>query len=71
MYTRPLGELKTLLDDLQGFVRKAIELQDKYMGYVKNCFMDHALFAKVCISSLLLTFLAQEDFVSYFFLSLY
>ncbi|XXG54423.1 hypothetical protein AAC387_Pa03g2306 [Persea americana] len=41
-----LGELTTLLDDLQGFIRKVIKLNDKYTGYVKNCFMDNALLAK-------------------------
>ncbi|KAJ8636596.1 hypothetical protein MRB53_010863 [Persea americana] len=41
-----LGELTTLLDDLQGFIGKVIKLNDKYTGYVKNCFMDNALLAK-------------------------
>ncbi|KAF5939621.1 hypothetical protein HYC85_023880 [Camellia sinensis] len=31
---------------LQVFVRKVIELHDKYMVYVNNCFMNHTLFHK-------------------------
>ncbi|KAI7998252.1 Cullin-1 [Camellia lanceoleosa] len=30
----------------QVFVRKVIELHDKYMAYVNNCFMNHTLFHK-------------------------
>ena len=61
-----LGELTTLLDDLQGFIGKVIKLNDKYTGYVKNCFMDNALLAKVCISSILFNFLASEVVSCYF-----
>jgi hypothetical protein len=32
---------------LQVLVRKFIELHDKYMTYVNNCFMNHTLFHKV------------------------
>lgn len=33
---------------LQVLIRKFIELHDKYMAYVNNCFMNHTLFHKVC-----------------------
>ncbi|KAI8010506.1 Cullin-1 [Camellia lanceoleosa] len=36
----------TNLWGLQVFVRKVIELHDKYMAYVNNCFMNHTLFHK-------------------------
>lgn len=32
---------------LQVFVRKAIELHDKYLKYVNECFENHSLFHKV------------------------
>lgn len=32
----------------QVLIRKFIELHDKYMAYVNNCFMNHTLFHKVC-----------------------
>jgi hypothetical protein len=33
----------------QVFVRKVIELHDKYLAYVNDCFQNHTLFHKVCI----------------------
>ena len=33
---------------LQVLVRKIIELHDKYMTYVNDCFLNHSLFHKVC-----------------------
>jgi len=32
---------------LQVFVRKVIELHDKYLAYVNDCFQNHTLFHKV------------------------
>lgn len=32
----------------QVLIRKIIELHDKYMEYVTNCFINHTLFHKVC-----------------------
>jgi hypothetical protein len=32
---------------LQAFVRKVIELHDKYLQYVSECFVNHSLFHKV------------------------
>jgi hypothetical protein len=40
--------LKVYHVKLQVLVRKFIELHDKYMTYVNNCFMNHTLFHKVC-----------------------
>ena len=34
---------------LQVFIRKVIELHDKYLAYVNDCFQNHTLFHKVCI----------------------
>lgn len=34
---------------LQVFVRKVIELHDKYLAYVNDCFQNHTLFHKVCL----------------------
>jgi hypothetical protein len=34
---------------LQVFVRKVIELHDKYLAYVNDCFQNHTLFHKVMI----------------------
>ena len=34
---------------IQVFVRKVIELHDKYLAYVNDCFQNHTLFHKVCI----------------------
>ncbi|MCH88708.1 cullin-1-like, partial [Trifolium medium] len=31
----------------QVFVRKVIELHDKYLAYVNDCFQNHTLFHKV------------------------
>ncbi|KAJ8636597.1 hypothetical protein MRB53_010864 [Persea americana] len=39
-------EVENATSDEQGFIRKVIKLNDKYTGYVKNCFMDNALLAK-------------------------
>lgn len=36
---------------LQVFVRKVIELHDKYLAYVNDCFMNHTLFHKVCTTA--------------------
>lgn len=33
---------------IQVFVRKVIELHDKYLAYVNDCFQNHTLFHKVC-----------------------
>jgi hypothetical protein len=33
-------------------VRKVIELHDKYLQYVSDCFVNHSLFHKVSYSSL-------------------
>ena len=35
----------------QAFVRKVIELHDKYLQYVSECFVNHSLFHKVSYSS--------------------
>ena len=35
---------------LQVFVRKVIELHDKYLVYVNKSFQNHTLFHKVCMS---------------------
>lgn len=34
---------------VQVFVRKVIELHDKFMAYVNDCFVNHTLFHKVRI----------------------
>jgi len=41
---------------LQVFVRKVIELHDKYLAYVNDCFQNHTLFHKVCAEHLFRTF---------------
>ncbi|MED6220898.1 Cullin-1 [Stylosanthes scabra] len=33
----------------QVFVRKVIELHDKYLAFVNDCFQNHTLFHKVLI----------------------
>ena len=33
----------------QVLIRKIIELHDKYMTYVTDCFQNHTLFHKVCV----------------------
>ena len=43
----------TKLWGFQVFVRKVIELHDKYLAYVNDCFMNHTLFHKVCTKKLL------------------
>lgn len=42
---------KDLLDSfgMQVLVRKMIELHDKYMAYVADCFISHTLFHKVSV----------------------
>lgn len=43
------SEVKELIIlSLQVFVRKIIELHDKYLAYVNDCFQNHSLFHKVC-----------------------
>lgn len=37
---------------MQAFVRKVIELHDKYVQYVSECFVNHSLFHKVGEGSL-------------------
>ncbi|KAL4575188.1 hypothetical protein LXL04_022030 [Taraxacum kok-saghyz] len=34
---------------MQVFVRKVIELHDKYLAYVNDCFINHTLFHKACM----------------------
>nr|GMD75957.1 cullin-1-like [Ipomoea batatas]GMD77775.1 cullin-1-like [Ipomoea batatas] len=41
----------TNLQIFQVFVRKVIELHDKYLAYVNDCFQNHSLFHKEKISS--------------------
>jgi hypothetical protein len=39
--------LAEMLLSLQAFVRNVIELHDKYLQYVSECFLNHSLFHKV------------------------
>ncbi|KAM7278577.1 hypothetical protein ACFE04_005711 [Oxalis oulophora] len=55
----------------QVFVRKVIELHDKYLQYVNNCFQNHTLFHKVrdldCLVVKLLAYISDKDLFAEFY----
>ena len=55
--------LRLIMWHLQVLVRKFLELHDKYMAYVNDCFMNHTLFHKVCRDNWRITYWIIEWFI--------